>query len=129
MLEILLGQRFTPDHQVMESSQQGQGGAPQKGLCRVGGSSALRILCENGSDPVVGVDALACPRNCIARAGSMTMPFPGFCGDSGPCLRGKPKDSVLTSESGRKQIKCEPCSARCVLLHTQTWGAPRMARE
>lgn len=50
MLEILLGQRFTPDHQVMESSQQGQGGAPQKGLCRVGGSSALRILCENGSD-------------------------------------------------------------------------------
>jgi hypothetical protein len=41
------------------------------------------------------------------RTGSVTMPVPGFHGDSGPVLQGKPEDPVLSRESVRKQIRPE----------------------
>ena len=95
------GEGFTPDHQVMESytfSARARWGSLE-GLCWAGSLRALCLLCKDGNDPIVGIDAL-----------SMTMLFPGFWGWFRP-LRGKSRDPVLTSESGRKQIKCEPHSA------------------
>lgn len=49
------------------------------------------LLSEGGRDPVVGVDASARPRKWIASTGHMTMPFPGFHGDSGPVCEESPK--------------------------------------